>query len=49
MPPPPFAILTLVQNTGGGLYVGCDIFSRNYALPFSAIKHDLIAGAERKA
>ena len=49
---PPFAILALVQNAGrggGGLYAGCDILSRDYALPFSAIKHDLIVGAERKA
>ena len=31
---PPFAILALVQNArGGGLYVGCHNFSRNYALP----------------
>ena len=30
---PPFATLALVQNTGGGLYVGCDNFSHDYALP----------------
>ena len=34
---PPFATLALVQNVGGGgggLYAGCDNFSRNYTLPF---------------
>ena len=31
---PPFAILALVQNAGG-LYAGCDNFSRDYALPSS--------------
>ena len=32
--PPTFAILALVQNTGGGgLYARCDNFSRDYALP----------------
>ena len=31
---PPFAILALVQNAGGGgLHAGCDNFSRDYALP----------------
>ena len=30
---PPFATLALVQNAGGGLYAGCDNFSRDYALP----------------
>ena len=44
-PPPTFAILALVQNARGG----CDIFSRDYALPSGAIKHDLIVGAEREA
>ena len=35
-PPPSFATLALVQNAGGwggGLYVECDNFSRDYALP----------------
>ena len=37
---PPFATLALVQSAGGGgggggLYAGCDIFSRDYALPRS--------------
>ena len=33
---PPFATLASVQNVGGGggLYAGCDNFSRDYALPF---------------
>ena len=36
-PSPPFATLPLVQSAGGAcLYVGCDIFSRNYALPSGA-------------
>ena len=42
---PAFVILGLVQNAGGkGLYVGCDIFSRNYALPSGAtwVTNDLI-------
>ena len=35
---PPFATLALVQNVGGGgvLYAGCNIFSRDYALPSGA-------------
>ena len=28
---PPFPTLALVQSAGGGLYTGCDIFSRDYA------------------
>ena len=32
-PPPPFATLASVQNAGGRLYVGCDDFSCDYALP----------------
>ena len=30
---PPFANLVLVQTAGGGLYAGCDTFSRDYAFP----------------
>ena len=37
----PFANLALVQNAWGGLYVGCDNFSRDYALPFG---HEVIVG-----
>ena len=33
---PPFATLALVQSAEGGLYAGCDIFSRDYALPSGA-------------
>ena len=33
----PFATLALVQNRGGGLYVGCNNFSSDYM-----IKHDSI-------
>ena len=40
-PPPPFAILALVQNAGGGLYAGCNNFSRDYALPSG---HEFIVG-----
>jgi len=36
IPPFPFATLALVQNAGGALYVGCNIFSRDYTLPSSA-------------
>ena len=42
-PPPPFCNLSLNTNHrggGGGLYTGCDNFSRNYTLPSG--KHDLI-------
>ena len=28
----------------GGLYAGCDNFSRDYALPPLPVKHDLIVG-----
>ena len=39
---PAFAILALVQNAGrGGLYVECDNFSRDYALPS---RHEVIVG-----
>ena len=31
--PPPFATLASVQNAGGGLYAGCDDFSRDYTPP----------------
>ena len=42
---PPFATLASVQNGGGGLYAGCDAFSRDYAPPLPVlIKHDLIVG-----
>ena len=30
---PPFATLASVQNAGGGLYAGCDDFSRDFAPP----------------
>ena len=43
---PPFPSLALVENTwGGGLYAGCDDFSRDYALPF---EHEVIAGGGHK-
>ena len=38
--PPPFATLALVQMQGG-LYAGCDNFSRDYALPSD---HEVIVG-----
>ena len=43
-PPPPFATLASVQNAGGGLYVGRNDFSRDYALLLVPLKHDLIVG-----
>ena len=33
---PPFCNLSLSTNRKGGLYVGCDIFSRDYTLPSGA-------------
>jgi len=35
---------------GGRLYVGCDIFSRDYALPSGTtwVKNDLIVGGGRE-
>ena len=41
---PPFATLALVQKVGGGgLYAGCDNFSRDYALPS---RHEVIVGGD---
>ena len=39
----PFATLASVQNAGG-LYAGCDDFSRDYAPLSVRVKHDLIVG-----
>ena len=46
---PTFAILANAGGGGGGLYVGCDILSRDYALPSGAtwVKNDLIVGGGR--
>ena len=41
---PPFATLASVQNAGGGLYAGCEDFSRDYAPLPVPIKHELIVG-----
>ena len=46
---PPFCNLSLSTKHRGGLYVGCDIFSHDYALPSGATKHDLIVGAKCQA
>ena len=38
-----FATLALVQNAGG-LYAGCDNFSRDYAPPLPLSGHEVIVG-----
>ena len=38
---PPFCNLSLSTKRRGGLYAGCDIFSRDYALPSG---HEVIVG-----
>ena len=45
---PPFVILALVQNAGGP-YTRDATFSLAITPSSSAIKHDLIVGAEREA
>ena len=40
---PPFCNLSLSTKRSGGLYAGCDNFSRDYALPSG--HEDIVSGA----
>ena len=42
---PPFATLALVPKRRRGLYVGCDIFSRDYALPHPCDRSKMFSGS----
>ena len=42
---PPFCNLSLSTKRRGGLYVGCDIFSRDYAPPSPPLNREMSSGS----